>query len=170
MAPKQRMRVASEKHSQNVNTRGSVPKSLVRMSVRLLTQEECMNPVCVMESECVYLCKRSCILIWECANTDLLEVRVLDYSTFVIVVLVNEHVSFVVILFSYRNPKMIRVPLDPIYWPSLSSLFVVQVSMYYIVTVQLSVPSQSSFLAKGYKCVFKVLLPFLTVLKLPTYY
>jgi len=29
MAPKQRMRVASEKHSQNVNMRGNVPKTMV---------------------------------------------------------------------------------------------------------------------------------------------
>lgn len=28
MAPKQRMRIASEKHSQNVTSRGNVPKSL----------------------------------------------------------------------------------------------------------------------------------------------
>jgi hypothetical protein len=29
MAPKQRMRIASEKHSQNVTSRGNVPKSIV---------------------------------------------------------------------------------------------------------------------------------------------
>lgn len=29
MAPKQRMRIASEKYNQNVNSRGNVPKSVV---------------------------------------------------------------------------------------------------------------------------------------------
>lgn len=32
MAPKQRMRVANEKHSQNVNNRGNVPKTMVNFS------------------------------------------------------------------------------------------------------------------------------------------
>ena len=32
MAPKQRMKVASEKHSQNIHARGNVPKSLVCMN------------------------------------------------------------------------------------------------------------------------------------------
>ena len=31
MAPKQRMRLASQKHSQNVTQRGNVPKSMVRI-------------------------------------------------------------------------------------------------------------------------------------------
>ena len=36
MAPKQRMRLANEKHSQNVNLRGNVPKTMVRFLVYLL--------------------------------------------------------------------------------------------------------------------------------------
>ena len=36
MAPKQRMRLANEKHSQNVNMRGNVPKTAVRKFPNLI--------------------------------------------------------------------------------------------------------------------------------------
>jgi len=39
MAAKQRMRIASEKHSKNITTRGNVPKSLVRIII--LTENIC---------------------------------------------------------------------------------------------------------------------------------
>lgn len=38
MAAKQRMRLANEKHSKNITTRGNVPKSLVRYFFRCLIQ------------------------------------------------------------------------------------------------------------------------------------
>lgn len=44
MAPKQRMRVANEKHSQNVTNRGNVPKTMVSFFCTTLLKFQFCSP------------------------------------------------------------------------------------------------------------------------------